>query len=102
VSQVTRCYAEFALCPSPRAGIRPVTHAIMSSSGGDAEFARVADTEYLVRRSMTKGYQLFSILTPPIYASFSLFQKGRGHLTVNRLLRATWLGGAVGTCHRMA
>jgi len=45
---------------------------------------------------MTKGYQLFSILTPPIYAGLSLFRKGRGHLTVNRLLRATWLGGAAG------
>jgi hypothetical protein len=62
----------------------------------DMEHARLADTEYLVRRSMTKGYQLFSIITPPIYAGFSLLRKGRGHLTVNRLLRATWLGGAAG------
>ena len=58
--------------------------------------ARLADTEYLVRRSATKGYQLFSILTPPLYAGISIFRKGRGHLTVNRLLRATWLGGAAG------
>ncbi len=58
--------------------------------------ARLVDTEYLIRRSMTKGYQLFSILTPPIYAGFSIFRKGKGHLTVNRLLRATWLGGAAG------
>lgn len=62
----------------------------------DMEHARLADTEYLVRRSMTKGYQLFSIITPPIYAGFTLLRKGRGHLTVNRLLRATWLGGAAG------
>ncbi|KAI0256508.1 hypothetical protein BJV78DRAFT_1117246 [Lactifluus subvellereus] len=62
----------------------------------DSEHARLADTEYLVRRSMTKGYQLFSIITPPIYAGFGLFRKGRGYLTVNRLLRATWLGGAAG------
>jgi hypothetical protein len=62
----------------------------------DIEHARLADTEYLVRRSMTKGYQLFSIVTPPIYAGISLLRKGRGHLTVNRLLRATWLGGAAG------
>ena len=72
-----------------------------SSEDTDLYYARIADTEYLVRRSMTKGYQLFSIFTPPIYAGFSLFRKGRGHLTVNRLLRATWLGGAAGRCHRM-
>ncbi|ETW85677.1 hypothetical protein HETIRDRAFT_243524, partial [Heterobasidion irregulare TC 32-1] len=58
--------------------------------------ARAADTEFLVRRSMTKGYQLLSILTPPLYTAFTLFRRGRGHITVNRLLRATWLGGAVG------
>jgi len=74
------------------------TNAMSSEDAADAELyhARIADTEYLVRRSMTKGYQLFSVLTPPIYAGFSLFRKGRGHLTVNRLLRATWLGGAAG------
>ena len=66
----------------------------------DLYHARLADTEYLVRRSMMKGYQLFSILTPPIYAGFSLFQRGRGRLTVNRLLRATWLGGVAGRCRR--
>jgi hypothetical protein len=70
------------------------------SENNDLEYARLADTEYLVRRSMTKGYQLFSIITPPIYAGFSLFRKGRGHLTMNRLLRATWLGGAAGRHRR--
>jgi len=64
--------------------------------GAVEEYARLADIEYLVRRSMTKGYQLFSILTPPIYAGFSLYRKGRSPLTINRLLRATWLGGAAG------
>ncbi|KAI0273834.1 hypothetical protein BC834DRAFT_855794 [Gloeopeniophorella convolvens] len=67
-----------------------------SDSSEEAQYARLADTEYLVRRSMTKGYQLFSILTPPIYAGFSLFRRGRGHLTVNRLLSATFYGGAAG------
>lgn len=64
----------------------------------DLEYARIADTQYLVRRSMTKGYQLFSIVTPPIYIGFSLFRKGRSHITINRLLRATWLGGVTGMC----
>ncbi|EGN96166.1 hypothetical protein SERLA73DRAFT_76156 [Serpula lacrymans var. lacrymans S7.3] len=58
--------------------------------------AHAADTEVLIRRSMTKGYELFSLLTPPIYTAFILARKGRGHFTINRLLRATWLGGAVG------
>ncbi|THH15604.1 hypothetical protein EW146_g4904 [Bondarzewia mesenterica] len=58
--------------------------------------AHTVDTEFLVRRSMTKGYQLFSLLTPPIYVASTLFRRGRGHITVNRFLRATWLGGAAG------
>ena len=64
--------------------------------------ARLADTEYLVRRSATKGYQLFSILAPPLYAGFSVFRKGKGHLTVNRLLRTTWLGGAAGRLYKLS
>ncbi|KAI0317292.1 hypothetical protein OF83DRAFT_1058912 [Amylostereum chailletii] len=64
------------------------------SQEADLEAARDADTEYLVRRSMTKGYQLFSVLTPPAYATFVILRRGRGQLTINRLLRATWLGGA--------
>jgi hypothetical protein len=72
----------------------------MSSENIDLEHARIADTQYLVRRSMTKSYQLFSVLTPPIYVGFSIFRKGRGHFTVNRLLRATWLGGAAGMYRR--
>ncbi|KAI6043036.1 hypothetical protein EDC04DRAFT_824505 [Pisolithus marmoratus] len=59
-------------------------------------FARDADVEVLVRRSMTKGYELFSLLTPPAYMALVLARKGRGHLTANRFLRATWIGGATG------
>ncbi len=72
------------------------------ANSDEQALARLADTEYLVRRSVTKGYQLFSILTPPIYAGISIFRKGRGHLTVNRLLRATWLGGAAGRCYEIS
>jgi len=45
---------------------------------------------------MTKAYELFSLLTPPAYIAFVLARKGRGHLSVNRFLRATWVGSAVG------
>jgi glutamate synthase domain-containing protein 1 len=58
--------------------------------------AHEADTEFLVRRGMTKGYQWLSLLTPPAYVAFVLSQRGRAHLSVNRLLRATWIGGAAG------
>lgn len=75
---------------------RPDRAPSVTMAHDEQALARLADTEYLVRRSATKGYQLFSILAPPIYASISIFRKGRGHLTVNRLLRATWLGGAAG------
>lgn len=56
-----------------------------------------ADMEIIVRRGMTKGYEVFSLLTPPVYAAFVFMRKGKGHFTVNRFLRATWVGGAVGT-----
>ncbi|KIJ17076.1 hypothetical protein PAXINDRAFT_9932 [Paxillus involutus ATCC 200175] len=57
---------------------------------------RAVDTQFLVRRSMTKGYELLSLLTPPAYIAFILARKGRAHFSVNRFLRATWVGGAVG------
>ncbi|KAH0830269.1 hypothetical protein J3R83DRAFT_1634 [Lanmaoa asiatica] len=61
-----------------------------------AEGPHVADVEYLVRRSMTKGYQLFSLLTPPAYTVFVLARKGRAQFSINRVLRAAWVGGVVG------
>lgn len=61
-----------------------------------AEGTHAADVEFLVRRSMTKGYQLFSLLTPTAYATFILARKGRAQFSTNRFLRATWAGGAVG------
>ncbi|KAH9842939.1 uncharacterized protein C8Q71DRAFT_735245 [Rhodofomes roseus] len=59
--------------------------------------AHAADVEFLVRRGMTKGYQLMSLLTPPLYATFALSRYGRAQFSVNRLLRATWIGGVAGT-----
>ncbi|EPQ58250.1 hypothetical protein GLOTRDRAFT_36507 [Gloeophyllum trabeum ATCC 11539] len=67
------------------------------TSPGELAAARAVDTEVLVRRSMTKGYQLFSLLTPPVYAATVLYKRGRAHFSVNRFLRATWIGGAIGT-----
>ncbi|KAF5387158.1 hypothetical protein D9615_001692 [Tricholomella constricta] len=59
--------------------------------------ARSADVEYLVRNAMTNGYQISSLLAPPVYAAFLLAKRGRGTLSINHLLRATWLGGLAGT-----
>jgi hypothetical protein len=67
-----------------------------SPSEMTAEGPNAADVQFLVRRSMTKGYQLFSFLTPPAYAAFILARKGRAQFSINRFLRATWVGGAVG------
>ena len=53
-----------------------------------------ADREYLVRRSMLHGYQYGSLATPPLYLAYSLVQ--RRPLVVNRVLRATWIGGILG------
>ena len=54
------------------------------------------DVEYLIRRGATKGYQFASLATPPLHVAFILARRGRGHISVNRLLRTTWLGGATG------
>ncbi|TFK42779.1 hypothetical protein BDQ12DRAFT_676790 [Crucibulum laeve] len=59
--------------------------------------AHAADTDYLVRQAMTTGYQLGSLLTPPAYLAFILARRGRGSFSLNRLLRATWIGGLGGT-----
>lgn len=55
-----------------------------------------ADTNFLVRQSMSTGYQAFSVLTPPLYTAFILFRRGRGAWSLNRFLRATWIGGLTG------
>jgi hypothetical protein len=56
------------------------------------------DKQFLIRRSMTKGYQIFSLLAPPCYVAWVLTgKKGRNGLHLNRVLRATWIGGAIGT-----
>ena len=58
--------------------------------------AHNADIEYFVRRGMTKGYQLMSVVTPIVYTVFATTRYGRAHMNVNRLLRATWMGGSLG------
>jgi hypothetical protein len=58
--------------------------------------SRTGDTEYLVRKAMNTGYQFASLLTPPVYTALILARRGRSALSVNRLLRATWLGGVGG------
>ncbi|EMD38648.1 hypothetical protein CERSUDRAFT_153644 [Gelatoporia subvermispora B] len=60
--------------------------------------AHAADTEFLVRRGMTKGYQIASLITPPLYTIIAFSRYGRSHFSINRLLRATWVGGSAGEC----
>jgi hypothetical protein len=78
----------------------------------ESSTAHAVDTEFFVRRGMTKGlslkllqtpyslrltgYQYGSLLTVPLYTGFVLARRGRGAFTLSRLLRATWVGGAVG------
>lgn len=62
--------------------------------------ASSADREFLVRRSMWKGYQYFSLVMPALYTGFVLSQRrmGAAPWNINRMLRATWIGGLVGKC----
>lgn len=60
--------------------------------------AHVADTEYLVRKAVNTGYHYCSLLSPPAYVAFTLARRGRAApFSINRLLRATWIGGLGGT-----
>lgn len=54
------------------------------------------DMAYVIRHSMKKGYQALSLITPPAYAAISLYRHGRRGFNINKLLRATWIGGGIG------
>lgn len=58
--------------------------------------AHQVDTEYLVRKSMNTGYQWFSVIVPPAYIAYVAARRGRGYISINRILRATWVGGLGG------
>ena len=58
--------------------------------------AASADREVLIRRGMANGYQILSLLTPPAYAATVLYRRGPSSFSLNRLLRAAWVGGASG------
>ncbi|KIK63736.1 hypothetical protein GYMLUDRAFT_196572 [Collybiopsis luxurians FD-317 M1] len=55
-----------------------------------------ADTEYLVRKASNAGYRMLSLLTPPAYMAYVLARRGRGSISINGLLRSTWIGGFAG------
>ena len=62
-----------------------------------------ADTRYLTRQAMFTGYQYFSLITPPVYATLVITRRGRQAFSINNALRATWVGGLAGTsvCKRV-
>ena len=82
---------------TPSLTLTPAFIDIMDEEMIDTTAAHAADTEFLVRKAMVSGYHLFSFLVPPVYAAFTLSRYGRSNFSVNRLLRATWIGGAGGT-----
>ncbi|KAF9070378.1 hypothetical protein BDP27DRAFT_1323945 [Rhodocollybia butyracea] len=55
-----------------------------------------ADTEYLVRKGSNTGYRVISVVTPPAYLVYVLTRYGRHSLSINGLLRSTWIGGLAG------
>ncbi|PPQ86864.1 hypothetical protein CVT25_012583 [Psilocybe cyanescens] len=58
--------------------------------------AHAADTDYLVRQAMNTGYQWSSLIVPPAYLVYIVARKGRGSLSLDRFLAATWIGGLGG------
>ena len=73
--------------------------AIMSVEPISAAAASAADRDYLIRRSMSTGYQYFSLVMPPLYTGIILARRRMGAKpwSINRMLRATWVGGFAGT-----
>ncbi|KAL5511757.1 hypothetical protein ACEPAH_4975 [Sanghuangporus vaninii] len=61
--------------------------------------ASAADRDYLIRRSMFTGYQYFNLLMPPLYTGLVLSRRrvGAKPWSINRMLRATWMGGIAGS-----
>jgi len=58
--------------------------------------AHRADTVYLVRQAVNAGYQWSSLIAPPAYIAYVIARRGMGALSVNKVLRATWVGGFSG------
>lgn len=56
------------------------------------------DAQVLARNAFFTGCQFSSLLAPPIYTAFVFARRGRAFISVNCLLRATWMstlgGGA--------
>ncbi|EAU88386.2 hypothetical protein CC1G_05152 [Coprinopsis cinerea okayama7 len=69
----------------------------MATEVSERALAHEADTEFLVRKSMNTGYQVLSLLTPPAYTAFVIARRGRSAWSLNRTLRATWVGGLTGS-----
>ena len=63
----------------------------------EQRMAHSADVDFLVRKAMNTGFQVFSLVTPAAYTAFVIARKGRAAWSLNRTLRATWLGGIGGT-----
>ena len=62
----------------------------------EQRMAHSADVDFLVRKAMNTGFQVFSLITPAAYTAFVIARKGRAAWSLNRTLRATWLGGIGG------
>ncbi len=56
--------------------------------------AAMSDKEYLFRKSIHNGYIYASLAAPPLYSAFLFANKNPW--TVNKTLRATWIGGVAG------
>lgn len=55
-----------------------------------------SDANYLVGQASSAAYQWSSLLAPPAYIAYVTSRRGRGALSLNKLLRATWVGGFSG------
>jgi hypothetical protein len=71
--------------------------ALVSTSAMTTTTSHQLDVQFLVKKSMTAGYQYMSLLTPPLYLAYTLSRHGRSAFSLNRMLRSTWIGGGIGS-----
>ena len=57
---------------------------------------RITDANCLARDALVTGYQVSSLLAPPLYIATVIARRGRHFFSVKGLLRTTWLAGLGG------
>ena len=84
--------------PNLRSALFATTTFYLDSVFRNMATTYAVDTSYLVGQAMSTGYQWTSLVVPPAYIASMIARRGRANhgLSLNKILRATWIGGLCG------